>query len=340
MSGLDLDPIWIYLASIIGICGAIIIACIGAHTIYHEQRSKIGLKLSRVLSVLFFTSCWITCIAFAFFRSNLILPMGTSIDCHFGFLLSINGVFVSKVLLFIIFLYRIHFAFSRSALRYSVPFLITVSATYMIIISVLNGLFIAASTSVIRFRTLLNDSTLGICTTEGTGTDEQENRIITVLACIALGDLIYSIFICGLFVHKLRSAIKMTKAESESHGQRKMKLILLARKQTTLVIVACVTSILTIGMSAVTAGPGYCVSLDVATNAVCVWLMYSFNKKIWKGCIKYVCCCCYCCVNKETFAKMIRAISMSSARSKPAESRDQIQSATAEHTETVSTMKV
>eukprot|EP01083_Nonionella_stella_P106987 309327_1 len=299
MEALALHPLWIYLASILGISGAVVITVIGSHTIYHEQHDQIGLKLSRLLSMLFFTASWITCISFAFFRSDIILPMDKSISCSFGFFLSTNGVYLCKISLFNIFLYRIHLAFGASTLAYSTKFLIAIAIIIAVIMSVLNILFMITSWQLVHFRTLRDDSTLGICTTTDIGTAAASQRIRTVLGFISLNDVFWSIFVCFLFVYKLRSAIKITRAESESHGARKQNMILLARKQTTLVVIACITSILTLGLVVVTPGPGYCISLDITTNAICVWLMYSFNKKMWNGCIKYVCCCCYCCVYKE-----------------------------------------
>eukprot|EP01083_Nonionella_stella_P028049 77249_1 len=299
MSNLYLAPIWIYLAFITGLGGSIIILVIGSHTIYHEQRTKIGMKHSRFISILFFTISWITCIGFGFFRSNLILPMGSSIPCLFGYYLGISGVFLCKIFLFVIFLYRIHLAFGETSYGYSVPFLITVSFSYFFVISLLYGLYVLNSWSAVGFRTLSQDSTLGVCTIAGRMANAQHKLMTFIRLSIGLGDVVYSLFVCGLFVYKLVQIIKATRSETETHNARKSNMVLLVRKQTTLVFIACITSILTIGSSAVVSGPNYCVAIDMTTNAICVWLMYSFTKQIWNGCIKYVCCCFYCCVYRQ-----------------------------------------
>eukprot|EP01083_Nonionella_stella_P035610 97142_1 len=309
-----IHPVWIYLSCIFGIVGAIIVIGIGSHTIYHERQSKIGIKVSRCLSVLFFTTNLLTCIAFAFFRFNLIFPI---MDCHLGFYLSNTSVFVSKLLLFNIFLYRIHLAFGSSALRYSTSFLLCASLTYIISAGGLFVVYIIYSWKLIHFQPLSAGSDLGICTTvssdfiEGNEVVIHDGDVRIVTALLFLCDVLFSVFVCGLFVHKLLSVIKMTNAESATHVNRKQNMILLARKQTTLVIIACVTSALTIGMDAVVPGPGYCTSFDAAVNTICVWLMYKFNKNVWNMCIKSVCCCCYCCVYKEDFMARMRAMSSS-----------------------------
>eukprot|EP01083_Nonionella_stella_P053269 140960_1 len=306
-----IHPIWIYLSCIFGILGSIIVVAIGTHVIYHEQQSKIGLKASRRLSVLFFTTSLLTCVAFGFFRFNLIFPI---LDCHLGFYLSNSCVFVSKLLLFNIFLYRIHLAFGSSALRYSTSFLICALITYLISACGLYAAYIVYSWKLVHFQLLSAHSDLGICTTVGSdlipGNEDARGpqRIVTVL--LFLCDVSFSMFVCGLFVHKLRAVIKMTKPESEAHEHRKQNMVLLARKQTALVTIACVTSALTVGMDAVTPGPGYCLSFDAIVNAVCVWLMYKFTKNIWNACIKSICCCCYCCVYKEEFVERMRGISI------------------------------
>eukprot|EP01083_Nonionella_stella_P026337 72436_1 len=324
MEELDLHPLWIYLAFVIGIGSAVIITFIGSHTIYHEQRDKIGSRSSRFVSILFFTAGWITCIAFACFRSDLILPMGTSIPCRFGFFLCTNGLYICKLLLLIIFLYRIHLAFGASALAYSTTFLISVSIVWAVIMTALNVSFMVVSWNVVALQVLRDDSTLHMCTSAGIGTDAEQQRVFIVVIILTFFDVFSSCFVCGLFVHKLRSVITMTRAETESHGARKFNMVLLARKQTTLVVAACITSILTLGLLPVTPGVNYCISLDIAANAICVWLMYSFNKKMWNGCIKYVCCCCYCCVYKEEVLVKLQSLrstgssgSIRSAASKP-----------------------
>eukprot|EP01084_Bolivina_argentea_P131974 232899_1 len=110
---------FVYMTAISGTIGLTVIAIIGIHCVYNEQQDKIGSKFSRGLSIIFFTTSFLSCLSFALFRTNLILPMGESINCHFGYYFSIQGVYLSKILLFGIFLYRIHLVFHSSTMRYS-----------------------------------------------------------------------------------------------------------------------------------------------------------------------------------------------------------------------------
>eukprot|EP01084_Bolivina_argentea_P205054 350326_1 len=290
---------WLYAAVILAIIGAILITIIGIHSIYQEQRAKLGSKWSRALSVIFFISGWISCIAFGLFRTNLILPMGDKISCHFGFYLSSNGVFFAKIFMYCIFLYRIHLAFHSSSLGYKSSFLIIVLMIGIIASGIMNILHIILTLELVHFEHLTHHSTIGICTSAFTGTNEQRRKISIFLGCMFLGDALYSCFVCGLFLHKLRSVINMTNPENETHGHRRYNMILLSRKQAILVTFACLSSLLIFGLSAVIDEMAYVVSVDSAVNSFCIWFMYSFNKKKWRTFVKYVCCCCYCLAYKE-----------------------------------------
>ena len=281
-----------YLSVASGAIAAVVIAIIGTHSIYHEQQNKFGSKLSRALSIMFFSASFMSSIGYAFFRSNFILPMGENISCLFGYYWTTNAIFMSKTLLFSIFLYRVHLVFGKSGLAYSPFFLKCILLSYIILISTGNVLFTIASYSYVHlFR---YNTTFGICTT---GTLNSKNNFLSmVMISLFVGDVTYSIFVCGLFVNKLRQTINGS--TSDASKQQNDELILLSRKQTILVIFACVSSLFTLGMSARIAGISLLVSFDTMTNAICVWFMYNFNKNKWNMFIKYVCFCWYCCFYK------------------------------------------
>eukprot|EP01084_Bolivina_argentea_P148365 259407_1 len=113
-----LSPTWLYIVVITGVLSAIGILIITIHSTKHQKNQAIGTKFSRTFYIVFYVLGFTTCIGFAFLRTNLLLPMGTVISCKIGYYLTINGVYFSKLLLFVIFLYRIDLAFHQSALAY------------------------------------------------------------------------------------------------------------------------------------------------------------------------------------------------------------------------------
>eukprot|EP01084_Bolivina_argentea_P050402 92673_1 len=248
---------FVYMTVISGTIGLTVIAIIGIHSVYHEQQDRIGSKFSRGLSIVFFTITFLSCLAFALFRTNLILPMGESIGCHFAYNFSIQGVYFSKILLFVIFLYRIHLVFYKSTMRYSPLFLISNLLIYFIVASAGNIWHTIAAEPLIHLQTFtLSSTSIGLCTTLGKGTDEQHDLRRNALFFLSGGDVIYSIFVCWLFIRKLRVVIKLVDVNTETHSGRKYAMMLLCRKQTILVIFACTTSILTIGMGSQVSGFG------------------------------------------------------------------------------------
>eukprot|EP01084_Bolivina_argentea_P050401 92670_1 len=327
---------FVYMAIISGSIGLTVIAIIGIHCVYHEQQDKIGSRFSRGLSITFFTISCLSCLAFTLFRTNMILPMGESISCHFGYYFSIQGVYLSKILLFVIFLYRIHLAFHSSTMRYSPLFLKINLLVYFIICTAGNIWHTIATEPLIHLQTLtLSTTSIAVCTTVGKGTEMQQDLRRNALVFISIGDVIYSIFICWLFIRKLRVVIKLVDVNTETHSGRKYAMMLLCRKQTILVIFACTTSILTIGMSSQVSGFGLMVSFDLMTNAICVWFMYSFNKHKWYLFIKYVCCCCYCCIFKEDSTHSMRALSDNINRSSKIDSKSPVKTKSENHNQTI-----
>eukprot|EP01084_Bolivina_argentea_P149329 260872_1 len=118
-----LSPIWLYVVTGTAFVSAIGVLAIGVHSTINQKKKKIGNKFSKSLYSTFYILGFITCIGFALARTNSILPMGATISCKIGFYLTINGVYLTKILLFIIFLYRIDLAFHLSAIGYHRGFL-------------------------------------------------------------------------------------------------------------------------------------------------------------------------------------------------------------------------
>ena len=127
----------------------------------------------------------------------MLLPMGTSIPCTFGFLYCTQCVFLAKLTLFIIFILRIDLAFHSSALGYPRPFLAAVMGIYTLIICVLNAAFIWDAIDLIGLYTS-SETNINVCTTGTSST-----IYVYIVGGLFLGDMIFSILVCCLFVCKL-----------------------------------------------------------------------------------------------------------------------------------------
>merc|ERR1719410_2619764 len=101
----------VFVVVIFGLISATLLGMFGITAIFQELRNGATSKASRCLSILLLTSSWLTCIGNALFRTNLLLPLGDTINCHYGYYLSSQSIFVSKMLLFCIFLHRIQHVF-------------------------------------------------------------------------------------------------------------------------------------------------------------------------------------------------------------------------------------
>ena len=97
----------------------------------------------------------------------------------------------------------------------------------------------------------------------------------------------------------------MGAALANDKSNKEVSLQRLIRKSTSLVVVACLTSICTLGIGAVVRGFALLIPIDVTVNVICVWLMFSFTNQVWKRILKYLCCCCYCYVFKEEFDESV-----------------------------------
>ena len=185
-----------------GLLGIPIIFAIAIHSIYNLYKSKINTPCTRILYITFFLFYWITCIGYALFRINLIIPMGSIVNCKYGVYLTTNSLFVAKIILFTIFLLKIDFAFHSSALGYSRIFLSIIWSVYTIGICILNAMFMYVTWDLIVFveSSYLNGTiSIGMCTT---GVNVTTNYTY-VVGCIFLGDAFFSIVVCLLFVYKL-----------------------------------------------------------------------------------------------------------------------------------------
>eukprot|EP01083_Nonionella_stella_P011966 33956_1 len=309
-----IDPIWIYMSSTCGILGTFIITVLGIHVLYHEIRNAIGTNTSRILSIVYYSSSIMVCVAYGFFRTNVIFPIGISVDCCFGYFLTSASIFTCKLSLYTIFLYRIHMIFGSSPLKYPPKLLIGCWLSYFILETVVASLHGVMAWDLVHLETANARVDLGICTTlSGDLMSEQEqiNQMIkqTCMGILAAGDIIYSMFVCGLFINKLLEVTKMTNEASENHG-----MLLVCRRKTILVLIACSTSLLTMGMSAIISKFGYLISIDTITNAVCVWLMYAFNKRVWGVCGRCVYCSCFCCVPKPDTSLKLKNVHSTSVK--------------------------
>ena len=145
---------WIFSMVGSGLLGVLIIFIISIHSIYNLYNSKIHTPFTRRLYIAFFLFYWITCIGYAFFRINLIIPMGYIINCKYGVYLTTNSLFVSRILLFSLFCIKIHFAFHQSALGYSRKFLLILWSSFIVIASTLNALYMYVTWNYVVFIVL------------------------------------------------------------------------------------------------------------------------------------------------------------------------------------------
>ena len=189
--------IWLYTMMGSGLIGIVLTGIMSIHSIYNLYHSKLTDKFSRIIYCVFFLSYFQACIAYAFFRTDMLLPMGTSIPCTFGFLYGTQCVFLGKLTLFIIFILRIDLAFHSSALGYPRPFLAAVMGMYCIIICAQDAAFIYDAIGLISLypssRTIIN-----VCTT-----GNSSKIYVYIVGSMSTGDILFSIFVCSLFVYKL-----------------------------------------------------------------------------------------------------------------------------------------
>eukprot|EP01084_Bolivina_argentea_P290574 499149_1 len=302
-------PEWVQATVVTGMIGIFVIAIVGVHSTWHLLKEEVGSKFSRALYISFFIMSALTCFSFAFLRTDLILPMGDGIDCRIGFYCSTQGTFLTKIFLFMIFIYKIDLAFHESALAYSRWCLGLTVGIYSIIILALNALHMNVTWKLINLASFeFQDKSYGLCTSANDAEEfESASKMkLELYGAMFVGDTIFSIFVCSLFIYKLNKVVRMMK-EDKANGD--VKLAHLVRKQTILVIVACLTSALSLGIGSVFGPASLMISIDMATNAICVSLMFTFSDKYWRFIVRRVCCCCYCCVFKEEFLIQMTSIS-------------------------------
>eukprot|EP01083_Nonionella_stella_P314746 1135159_1 len=317
---------WLIIMVVSGMLGIIFIAVAGIQSVYHFYHDNTNEGIGRILYIIFFLSYWLTCIGYAIFRIDIMLPMGSLINCKIGFYLTTNGVFLSKLALFTIFVYRIDLAFHSSALGYPRPFLFCTMMSYIIGIIVLNVLFIIVTWPLVRlisadYTILGHDLNIGMCTT---GTVTSNDLYTMTLGLLFLGDTIFTVFVCGLFVYKLKKVVAMTKddggfIQSKNDKERTGKLTKVIRKQTILVLIASISSFAAFAGGAIIPGLSLTIPLDAIINTFCVWLMFSFADPIWNKIVKTCCFCCFCtcCGSQKDYTMTMRTLrGLSSIRSR------------------------
>ena len=193
---------------ICGMLGMVRIFLMTAHSMKHFLRNKIIRVFQKVLYIIYFLIAFLCCCSYALLRTDLILPMGTEdgIDCKLGLYITTNTVFLSKVLLFSIFVYRIDSAFHASALGYPRSFLLCLLISYYLICFTLNAAHIYTSWPLVIFEKSRSEDVIasnisndiGLCTTSS------NRQLSVVLGALFLGDMIFSVIVCALFVYKLR----------------------------------------------------------------------------------------------------------------------------------------
>eukprot|EP01084_Bolivina_argentea_P256803 432520_1 len=293
---------WILTMIVVAMIGAAIISIIGIHAIYNIYHRNINKGVSRYLYVSGFISFWLVCIGYAFFRTDLILPMGSIINCKIGFYLTTNGYFISKVLLLSIFLTRIDSVFGTSALGYSKSFLIITFIIIVLIVLILNILFVYDSWYMITLQSVSN-SNIRVCTT---GISRHTLKVI-ILILLFLMDITSSLFVCALFIYKLRKLIALRVSTTDNGIKPNIsKFSKLIRKQTILVIIACLSSFIVMVVGVAFPPIALLVHVDVVINSFCVYMLFSFSDKIWNRIMDICCYCCLYCGELDDYRITIR----------------------------------
>lgn len=310
----------IYTMIVSGILGCILISCLAIHTLYHIYTKKLGTHFSTICYVLFFSTCLLSNMGFALFRSNILLPMGTSIDCKIGYYFSVFGWILTRVLIVTIFLLKIDLAFYDSALGFSRKTLFMIGIPNMTISSI--GLIwwtIESWTSIKALNDhsddVMEENMIIVCAIDSYSTTLQILPIFSFL-----NDFISNGIVCAMFVYKLHKVIKHTSAVTSSvipriktgnnskelsqsrsrtprnnykHRQQN-HLQRLMKKQTILVIIASISSLLFLVSAPAVYDISFLLGIDCTINVVCVWLMFSFADQVWNGTIHAFCflCCC------------------------------------------------
>eukprot|EP01083_Nonionella_stella_P076698 209129_1 len=297
----------LYVISMItfGIMGMLIIPTMCGHSLINFYRGNLVKMPLRVLYGIFFVAYFSVCTGYALFRTDLILPMGSSISCGFGYYFTTNAVYFSKLMLWVVFMYRIDLAFHSSAMGYPRPVLICIMVTLFLISSGLNILFIFATKDIVTFLPMkyFGGAITGFCTFPSS---DHGGMFTIAMGLLFLFDMIANITLCCLFTYKLRIVIKMG---ADCSGQDR-KLQKLMRKQTTLVLVICITSMFVLALGALLYGVSLLMPLDALINAFCIWLMFSFSDPIWNKITHFCCFCCYCncCGHKDDFMMTLHSL--------------------------------
>eukprot|EP01084_Bolivina_argentea_P076685 139010_1 len=279
----------VYCMIFIGIIGMILIPTLAGHTFYNFRKRLSNQRVSLLLYGIYFSVNWMICIGYAFFKSDIIFPMGNSIDCKIGqYFISYFQLF-SLISLIAVFIRRIHASFNESALAYNRGFLLFILISYACFRIVGNIFYVTLSYDAITLVKL--PSGIGICTLGHNFDSDDMEKFIMSMAINAFIEIIYLILICAMFVYKLNKVVKMTDGlNNEEDNENKLKRLM--KKQTILVCIACVSTILMWVAGATIPSIGILLHIDTIVNSVCVWLMFKFSDKVWNKIVSICCCCC------------------------------------------------
>ena len=94
---------------------------------------------------------------------------------------------------------------------------------------------------------------------------------------------------------KVNKKHKRKRSDSRSkHSSHNDKLKRIMHKQTLLVILATVTSIIVFFAGSIYGAISLLVPLDLCANSLCIWFMFRFADNVWNK-IVHCCDCCGCC---------------------------------------------
>ena len=334
------NVIIVYLSSIGGLAGIIICMVLLINVSIHIcKTNNLKQRITYILVILLFISSIVSCIGYAFLRSNIIINFKSDYisnnHCVMGYFVSFIFWLISRVFLYTIFLYRIQNVFRESAYDYHpcvYKFGYPWFCLYTFTVSAFNiwsAIFSNARKSILGYNEDTNtifcwysfqdQTALKYLLYLGTVTELLTNIVLLYLFIKGLYSLRNSILDSK---HKSSTNIlnnncmnndepiyckskskifqdTMTEYENDKESvsitmQLLIKLHLLMKKQTILVIYANVSTLIFYLISVLIPRSSILFPLDISANCICVWLMLGTSEKYWICCTKYgLCCCCF-----------------------------------------------
>eukprot|EP01083_Nonionella_stella_P145744 457324_1 len=316
----------------IGVIGSFLsllqIIILSLHTAYHIQTKKSDQSpCAYIILFACFSTMFITILFHLTLNTNLFLPSMTYLQCRFGYLLFYIFGSLSMTSLYIMLLYRIKATFQGSVFEYK-PYVFRIFYCFIFTDSLLfitDKIFRALEIN--QFEILHTTRyPLSLCHTNAK-TDTINRRYTLIFSSTMHVFLVLSFLY--MFVKRLRSlnqgmiqnfmkehckpqhindksstvdlviaqyqnSVKTKQKRMSQSVIRIMELNDMIKKQSILVIIIIVGTLMFWSLIALDAFYTYLFAINFAINSICVWLMNGVSTKYWMCCRSYgLCRCCY-----------------------------------------------